>query len=302
MAARMRLSAIAAVPLALVVAVACVQTADGAKRPCKPRSCPAPTTPIPAPTTTSTATPTPPPAPPQPVLAYYNRYPNGPRYATTDFPYGVWLQDPSKYDGDVGRQYKALGVNTYVGQWTWPGSSYAGHAQAVQNALAANGAQAFGGYSTQAVQQARTLNGDRFRGWLLEDEPDMKGTTAAQLAAKASKASSGDPSPADVRQLLQGHRGRLEQKTACGSPSGRPQGLLRQRGHRLGRLLRLHRPVDGPPRRHRPTPRASTPCGLRAATTSPCGDSSRPPARSTPSGSPPRPVRGGRVDHARGGC
>ena len=179
MAARMRFSAIAAVLLALIVTVACVQTADGAKPPCKPRSCPAPTTPTP---TTSTATSTPPPASPQPVLDYYNRYSNGPRYATTDFPYGVWLQDPSKYDGDVGRQYKALGVNTYVGQWTWPASSYAGHAQAVQNALAANGAQAFGGFSTQAVQQVRTLNGDRFRGWLLEDEPDMRGITEEQLA------------------------------------------------------------------------------------------------------------------------
>ena len=134
------------------------------------------------------------PASPQPVLDYYNRYPNGPRYATTDFPYGVWLQDPSKYDGDVGRQYKALGVNTYVGQWTWPASSYAGHAQAVQNALAANGAQAFGGYSTQALQQARTLNGDRFRGWLLEDEPDMRGITEEQLASQAAQAHTADPS------------------------------------------------------------------------------------------------------------
>ena len=194
MGTRMRLSAIAAVPLALVVTVACIQTADGAKRPCKPRSCPGPTTPTPTTSTTSTATPTPQPGSPQPVLAYYNRFANGPRYTTTDFPYGVWLQDPSKDSGDVGRQYKALGVNTYVGQWTWPASSYSGHAQAVQNALAANGAQAFGRYSTQALQQVRTLNGDRFRGWLLEDEPDMRGITEEQLSTQAAQAHMGDPS------------------------------------------------------------------------------------------------------------
>ena len=74
------------------------------------------------------------------------------------------------------------------------GESYSGHAQAVQNALAANGAQAFGRYSTQALQQVRTLNGDRFRGWLLEDEPDMRGITEEQLSTQAAQAHVGDPS------------------------------------------------------------------------------------------------------------
>ena len=37
-------------------------------------------------------------------------------------------------------------------------------------------------------------NGDRVRGWLLADEPDMRGITEEQLAAQAAQARAGDPS------------------------------------------------------------------------------------------------------------
>lgn len=47
----------------------------------------------------------------------YARWPNGPspRYNPTYFPIGVWLQEP-----DLAPQYRAAGINLYVGLWQGP--------------------------------------------------------------------------------------------------------------------------------------------------------------------------------------
>ena len=154
------------------------------------------TTPGTTSTTTTATTTTTPPNTTYPVLASYNRFANGPRYATSEFPYAVWLQDPTRAR-DTTAQWKALGVNTYVGIWFWPtdAGAYPGHLQAVLDAFAAAGAQSFAGYTGASSLAALKLrNASTVRGYLLRDEPDMDGTTAAQLAADAAAARAADPS------------------------------------------------------------------------------------------------------------
>ena len=160
------------------------------------------TTTTPATTTTTTQVPAPPPpaaSSATPILDYYGKWTKGPRVAAGDFPIGVWLQDPTRASDTI-TQWKNLGVNTYVGIWSWPtdAGAYPGHAQAMLDAFKAAGAQASAYYddttNPTSTQLEAGRNGDTIRAHVLEDEPDMKGMTAAQLAAKASKAHSGDPS------------------------------------------------------------------------------------------------------------
>ena len=88
-------------------------------------------------------------------------------------------------------------MNTYVGIWFWPTDDgvYAGHLQRVLDAFAAAGAQAFAGFTgASSLAAVQMRNGSTVRGYLLGDEPDMNGTTAAQLAAQAAAARAADPS------------------------------------------------------------------------------------------------------------
>ena len=148
-------------------------------------------------TTTSTTTATsaaPVPSGPTPILDYYKKWSKGPQFSASQFPIGVWMQDPTR-QADTTSQWKALGVNTYVGIWSWPtdAGAYPGHAQDVLNAFGAVGAQALAGWDAGAPAMEAKPNGSTVRGHILADEPDMNGTTAAQLASKAQAAHSGDP-------------------------------------------------------------------------------------------------------------
>ena len=152
-------------------------------------------------TTSSSTTPTAPatasvpvPSGPTPILDYYKKWSKGPQFSASQFPIGVWMQDPTR-QADTTSQWKALGVNTYVGVWSWPtdAGAYPGHAQDVLNAFGAAGAQALANWDTGAPAMEAKPNGSTVRGHILADEPDMNGTTPAQLASKASAARAGDP-------------------------------------------------------------------------------------------------------------
>jgi hypothetical protein len=106
------------------------------------------------------------------------------------------MQDPTR-QADTASQWKTMGVNIYVGIWSWPTDSqaYPGHVQAMLDAIAGAGAQAVAGYDGAGTLTALGLrNGSVVKASLLGDEPDMNGTSAAQLAALASTARSAVPS------------------------------------------------------------------------------------------------------------
>jgi hypothetical protein len=120
------------------------------------------------------------------MLDYYQRWANGPRYnPTTEFPVGVWQQDPgaSRTSGTDASHFKTLGVNLYVGLWDYLST----HPTETVNAISANGARAYDwarGVAHQEVLQAQ----------LGEDEPDGRGITPAQNQAANDQLRAADPS------------------------------------------------------------------------------------------------------------
>ena len=88
------------------------------------------------------------------------------------FPIGVWLQDPTFN----ARQYKNMGVNTFVGLWKFPSEegTTPGWAQASLDALARNHMTAVAGETPDAVRGILALHrNQRITAWLAGDEPDM---------------------------------------------------------------------------------------------------------------------------------
>jgi hypothetical protein len=95
------------------------------------------------------------------------------------FTVGVWLQDPA---GNA-KDYKEMGVNTFVGLWNWPndGDAYPGWAKDSLDALAREDLVAYGGLTPTAVRQTLSMKHNKqVVGWMAGDEPDMQNVTPEQ--------------------------------------------------------------------------------------------------------------------------
>ncbi|HSB13707.1 MAG TPA: hypothetical protein VLE22_04560, partial [Bryobacteraceae bacterium] len=89
--------------------------------------------------------------------AYYRKWSNGVSADPGYFPISVWLQDP-KY----AQEYRAIGINLYVGLWRGPNDEQLA-------ALAAAGMPVLAGQRKPAMA---SLNSRMIRGWTIGDEPD----------------------------------------------------------------------------------------------------------------------------------
>ena len=100
----------------------------------------------------------------------YAQWSNGPSTDPSYFPLGVWLQDPS-----TANQWKAAGINLFVGLWQGPTNSQLTTLQAADM-------QVIAAKNTMATTAAgMTLSDGRplLVGWLQEDEPDNHPKTPA---------------------------------------------------------------------------------------------------------------------------
>lgn len=114
-----------------------------------------------------------------PLRAYLSRWAHGPRYGSSQFPVGVWMQDPVR----TARGYHDLGVNTFVGLWAWPSDAqaYPGWAASALTALSRYGLQALAAGSPEGVAARRRLpSGDAVVGDVAGDEPDGRGVPLAE--------------------------------------------------------------------------------------------------------------------------
>ena len=89
--------------------------------------------------------------------AYYKKWSNGISGDPAYFPIGVWLQDPKS-----AQEYKAIGVNLFVGLWKGP----------TPEQLAALAAVGMPVLATQRQSAMASPNGSIVRGWSIMDEPD----------------------------------------------------------------------------------------------------------------------------------
>ena len=89
--------------------------------------------------------------------AYYAKWPNGPARDPNFFPITVWLQDPDK-----AAEYKAIGVNLFIGLWRGP-------TERQLDQLAGAGMPVLASRRPGAVESS---NSAIIRGWTLMDEPD----------------------------------------------------------------------------------------------------------------------------------
>ena len=100
----------------------------------------------------------------------YSQWSNGPSTDPSYFPLGVWLQDPS-----TANQWKAAGINLFIGLWQGPTNSQLTALQAADmQVIAAKNSMA-------AAAASMTLSDGRplLVGWLQEDEPDNHPKTPA---------------------------------------------------------------------------------------------------------------------------
>jgi hypothetical protein len=89
--------------------------------------------------------------------AVYQKWPNGVSADPDYFPIAVWLQDPK-----LAAEYKAIGVNLFVGLWKGPTEQQLA-------ALAAVGMPVLASLRQSALESP---NSQTIRGWTLMDEPD----------------------------------------------------------------------------------------------------------------------------------
>jgi hypothetical protein len=87
---------------------------------------------------------------------YYRKWANGPSADPDYFPIAVWLQNPAR-----AADYKAIGVNLFVGLWRGPTAQQL-------DALQAAGMPVLAGQNEFALSAAHPL----LRGWTMMDEPD----------------------------------------------------------------------------------------------------------------------------------
>ena len=101
---------------------------------------------------------------------------------SAQFPIGVWIQDPTRIRGGQNNavNYKAVGVNTFVGLWDFPAEAATARMQAAQNA----GMKVIAGTDTNWIKSHPEF-ADTFQGYLLGDEPDLAGTEESPDAWKA---------------------------------------------------------------------------------------------------------------------
>jgi hypothetical protein len=105
--------------------------------------------------------------------------------------FGVWLQSPDDYyNGLTGAQnYKALGVNTFMGLWNWPSETdmYPGYAVASMQAIKDADMKVYAGMGQEAVDwiTGHPEFDDIFLGYLLGDEPDMNRWTSEAACPEA---------------------------------------------------------------------------------------------------------------------
>jgi hypothetical protein len=88
--------------------------------------------------------------------SYYAKWSNGPRSDPDYFPIAVWLQSPSRV-----AEYKAIGINLYVGLWKGPTAEQ-------MAALEAAGMPVLAGQNEFGLG----AGGRGIRGWTMMDEPD----------------------------------------------------------------------------------------------------------------------------------
>lgn len=86
--------------------------------------------------------------------ACYRSWTNGPPADPSFFPVSVWLQSPAR-----AREYKAIGINLFVGLWKGPTKEQL-------DALAAADMPVLAGYRSEAA------GAPGLRGWTMRDEPD----------------------------------------------------------------------------------------------------------------------------------
>ena len=87
----------------------------------------------------------------------YAKWQHGPPHDAGFFPIAVWLQDPSNAG-----QYRAAGINTYVGLWKGP----------TENQLAALTAAGMRLICAQNATARKHLDDPVIIGWMHGDEPD----------------------------------------------------------------------------------------------------------------------------------
>ena len=116
------------------------------------------------------------------------RWPNGPPTTPSYFPIGVWLQNTAR-----AAEYKAIGVNLYVGLWAGPTAAQIGQLRAAgMQAVAAQTPDGLAGGDGVIV------------GWMQDDEPDnaqpngARGfgapTEPAEIVARYRRMKAADPS------------------------------------------------------------------------------------------------------------
>ena len=89
--------------------------------------------------------------------SYYAKWPGGPPSDPNFFPVTVWLQDPS-----TARDYKAIGINLFVGLWKGP-------TEEQLKVLAESDMPVLAGFR-ESIRAAP--NSNLIRGWTFMDEPD----------------------------------------------------------------------------------------------------------------------------------
>jgi hypothetical protein len=108
------------------------------------------------------------------------------------YTFGVWLQSPTRTRNGLANavNYKNLGINSFMGLWSWPDESWAypGYSLQTAQSLQANGMKAYAG-DTQAAVTWNSANpgfASTFVGYLLGDEPDMNKVSGLATLAAAS--------------------------------------------------------------------------------------------------------------------
>lgn len=96
-------------------------------------------------------------SPPGSMEEFSKRWPNGPFQQNSPFPIAVWLQDPRNAP-----QYKAIGINLYIGLWKGPTESQLAELRRHQMPV----------ICFQNEYALAHLDEKLFVGWMHEDEPD----------------------------------------------------------------------------------------------------------------------------------
>ena len=144
---------------------------------------------------------------PEVIISDENPVPDPALYSTLfkgQFPIGVWLQNPVRMRdmklGD-GKQtnaanYKKLGVNLFVGLWGFPDDDgmYPGYSIDAATELKKEGLLVIAGDSVMSEWPSGFTDfSDIFIGYLVGDEPDMKGVTPDEWKKKAAILRAKDP-------------------------------------------------------------------------------------------------------------